>query len=232
MRALRFAGQTALVTGCGRGLGHATVHRLVAEGASVVCHARAEADARRVAGEVGGIPVWGDLATDDGIAHATEAAAAATPVLHVLVHNAGVLLHGGVADAEPADLRRSLAVHVEAPLALTRALLPALRAARGASVVILSSQLGEFETGLGPDRLPYRISKAAASAPARCAALDLEGDAIRVNALHPGWVQTDMGGPQAALPVAVAVEHVLALAAGGGDGPTGRFFFEEHEAGW
>jgi NAD(P)-dependent dehydrogenase (short-subunit alcohol dehydrogenase family) len=83
-----------------------------------------------------------------------------------------------------------------------------------------------------PDGLSYRVSKAALNAVASVAASALRGDGILVNAMHPGWVRTDMGGPDAPLSVEEGADTALYLATLPDDGPTGRFFCERRELPW
>ena len=157
-------GQTALVTGTGRGIGPAIVTALRSEGARVLCHARTEIDARRASIDLGGEPVWGDLSTAEGVREVGAQAATLAPQLHVLVHNAGILHRGGVADVVRSDIEECFAVNVLAPVGLTQALLPSLRAAGLARVVVVSSTMGQLTSGMRGGSLPYRISKAAVNA--------------------------------------------------------------------
>ena len=138
-------GQTALVTGTGRGLGPAIAGALGSEGARLLCHARTSEDAHRAAQDLGGEPVWGDLSGEEGIAAVAEQALALAPALDVLVHNAGILRRGGAADARRADIEACFAVNVLAPFGLTQALLPALRRAGHARIVVISSTMGQFD---------------------------------------------------------------------------------------
>ena len=225
-------GQTALVTGTGRGIGPAIAAALRAEGARVLCHARTEDDAHRAAGELGGEPVWGDLGEAAGVAAAAEQALALAPELHVLVHNAGILRRGTVADARVEDIEASFAVNVIAPFSLTQQLLPALRRARHARIVVVSSTMGQFTNGMSGGSLPYRLSKAAVNAFTLSAAADLAGDGILVNAMHPGWVRTDMGGRAASVAPEEAAKTALQLATIDAGGPTGRFWRDGVEIPW
>jgi hypothetical protein len=225
-------GQTALVTGTGRGLGPAIVTALKSEGARVLCHARTEIDARRASIDLGGEPVWGDLATADGVAAAAAQAAQLAPQLHVLVHNAGVLRRGGIADAKRSDIEDCFAVNVLAPVGLTQALLPALRAAGHARIVVVSSTMGQFTSGMRGGSLPYRISKSAVNAFVANTASELAGDGILVNAMHPGWVRTDMGGSSASVAPEEAARMALQLATLDAGGLTGRFWRDGVEIPW
>ena len=80
---MKLSGKNALVTGTSRGIGPAIARALTAEGARVLCHARREADARARAEELGGVPVFGELSTEDGIASIAEQTIRAAPELHV-----------------------------------------------------------------------------------------------------------------------------------------------------
>ena len=149
-----------------------------------------------------------------------------------LVHNAGILLRGSAADVDRGALERSFAVNAVAPVLLTEALLPALRAARSARVVVVSSTMGQLAGGMSGGSLPYRMSKAAANVfVANCAA-ELARDGILLNAMHPGWVRTDMGGAGASVSVEEAAATALRLATLPDDGPSGRFHRRDEEIPW
>ena len=227
-------GENALVTGTSRGIGPAIARALAAEGARVLCHARTRADAQALADELGGAAIVGDLATDEGVAAVVEQTLAAAPVLHVLVHNAAInpRPHESFDEVERETFREVMRVNVEAPLFLTQALLGSLRAATSARIVLLSSQSGQFAGGMPADALSYRVSKAALNAVSAIAAAAVESDGILVNAMHPGWVKTDMGGPLAPLSPAEGADTALYLATLPDDGPSGRFFYKRREIEW
>jgi NAD(P)-dependent dehydrogenase (short-subunit alcohol dehydrogenase family) len=200
-----------LVTGASRGLGRALADGLEAEGANVLRHTRA----------------LGDLATPAGIA---AVAASVGPKLDVLVHNAAInpAPHETFDEVTPDTLRAVLAVNVEAAVLLTRALLEPLRAAGGAQVLAVSSEAGMFSHGMGPTGLSYRMSKAALNAFVLVASHALAPD-IRVNAVHPGWVRTDMGGDAAPLSPEEAARDVIAVLR---RNATGRIYEAGREADW
>jgi NAD(P)-dependent dehydrogenase (short-subunit alcohol dehydrogenase family) len=199
----------------------------------VLCHARRAADAERVAREVGGLPVAGDLATSTGVGAVAAKTASLAPRLDFLVHNAAV----NPAPQEPFDefdrdvFRAVQAVNVDAAVFLTAALLGPLRAACGAHVLAVSSEAGMFSNGMGATGLSYRVSKAALNAFVVIAAQALSGDGIRVNAVHPGWVRTGMGGPAATLSPEQAARDVVDVLTRR-DAATGRLFQAGREADW
>lgn len=207
----QFRGQAILVTGTSRGLGRALADQLEAEGAHVIRHTRE----------------LGDLATPAGIA---AAAAQAPPKLDALIHNAAVnpAPRETIEELSPETLHAVFAVNVEAVALLTTALLRPLRAAGSAQVLAVSSEAGMFSHGMGPTGFSYRMSKAALNAFVLVASQALAPD-IRVNAVHPGWVRTDMGGDEAPLSPEAAARDVIAVLR---RGATGRIYEAGSEADW
>jgi NAD(P)-dependent dehydrogenase (short-subunit alcohol dehydrogenase family) len=231
---VRLSAKNALVTGTSRGIGRAIASALAAEGARVLCHARREADARTLADELGGVAIVGDLSRESDVASIATQAAAAAPELHVLVHNAAInpTPYERFDEVERGVLEEVLRVNVLAPLFLTQALLGPLRAAGSARIVVVSSEAGQFAGGMPADGLSYRVSKAAVNAVSAVAAAALRGDGILVNAMHPGWVRTDMGGPAAPLSPGEGADTAVYLATLPDGGPSGRFFFQRRELDW
>jgi NAD(P)-dependent dehydrogenase (short-subunit alcohol dehydrogenase family) len=109
--------------------------------------------------------------------------------LHILVNNAGVPINGTIETASIEEWRRALDVNLTGPMLLTRFALPAMRAAGGAAVINVSSVAALVGN---PGITPYSVSKAALLALTRQCAIDFGGDGIRVNAVCPGWVRTDL----------------------------------------
>ena len=233
------SGRVCVVTGASRGLGKATALGLARLGATVVLLARDErllsAARDEVAAESGNphvSTIVADLASFADIRTGAQELSARHEAIHVLVHNAGVLHRGRIDEVTPADLDDTIAVNVAAPLFLTQALLPQLRAAGGARIVVVSSRAGALREGMSGGNMAYRISKAAVNAFTNNLAAELAGDGILVNAMHPGWVRTDMGGPSASVSPEDGARTAIFLATLPDGGPSGRFWQEEREIDW
>jgi NAD(P)-dependent dehydrogenase (short-subunit alcohol dehydrogenase family) len=230
----------ALVTGAGRGLGRELARLLAARGLQVLCHAREAAAAAAVAAEVGGEPVVGELADEAGVAQVAAAVCARTPRRDLLLHNAGVMPAGSVRDVAWDVLERALAINALAPIVLTRELLPLLEAAPHPRVVVVSSQMGRLSTmrenhadnvdRYGP-LLPYRVSKCAVNAFVALADAEL-GERIDFVTLHPGWIRTDMGGPDADLAPTEAAAEVVRIALDREGAPSGSFVVDGRRSAW
>jgi NAD(P)-dependent dehydrogenase (short-subunit alcohol dehydrogenase family) len=236
----------ALVTGGNRGLGFETARELANQGVTVVIAARDLAAARDAAAKLTGMGNKADAIRLD-IGHADDRAQAAATLhdrygrLDILVNNAGVFLEDDnasvaagkkTASAVPEDvLRQTFETNFFATVLLTQTLLPLIKAAPAGRIVNLSSILASLTLHAKPDSpiahakaFAYNASKTALNAFTIHLANELAGTAIKVNSAHPGWVQTAMGGPAAALPVSEGGRTSAQLALLGPDGPTGGFF--------
>lgn len=174
--------RTVLVTGASRGIG-AAVCRALAADHRLVAVGRDAAALRAVVRDCPSARVVeADLTTGEGVARA----AADLPALHGLVHCAGVADLGRIDGSTPDEWRRAFEVNVLAVVELTRALLPALRAAGGHVVVINSGAGITAKPGWGS----YSASKFALRAVTDT--LRAEEPDLRVTSIHPGRVDTDM----------------------------------------
>ena len=131
--------------------------------------------------------------------------------LDLLVCNAGVFLDRGrsLEELTSEDWSRTMAVNVTGVAETVRVLLPALRRGSGSKIAIISSQMASQERARGGSYV-YRASKAAVLNFGRNLAQDLRDEGIAVGTYHPGWVRTEMGGPDADLPGSEAAEGLIA----------------------
>lgn len=187
-----------LITGAGRGIGRALADRYRAAG-------------HRVSGTTRDNSAEIALDVSEPSGHRAMAARLSGQPVDLLVCNAGVYLDKGqkLATGYPAEMwAQSFAVNVTGVFLTIQALLPNLRAAGGARIAIISSQMASQNRAPGGSYI-YRASKAAALNLGRNLAVDLQGEGIAVGIYHPGWVQTDMGGKTAEITVDQAADGLV-----------------------
>mgnify|MGYP006273717863 CR=1 FL=1 len=140
-----------------------------------------------------------DVADPESIAQAAALVADETDALDLLINNAGVdggAGQDGFANTNMETLVNTFRINTAGPHLMTQAFADLLQAAPEATVVNITSQLGSIANTQGGTWQSYKISKAALNMATRLQAGSL-GDSVTVVAMHPGWVQTDMGGPNA-----------------------------------
>jgi len=221
--------QVALVTGATRGIGAAIAARLVEHGATVYAGARETGDVTAPDQR----PVELDVTEPD---HAREAAAridSEAGRLDILVNNAGIFRRAGSLESMAVDtLDETVAVNLRGPMLVTRQFLPLLLERAGGRVVNLSSNLGQFTNGAEGSYPAYRVTKAGLGA--FTAYLDGEyGDeGLLANAASPGWVRTDMGGPNANRSPAEGAETPVWLSRFRPGSPSGLFWRDRSVIEW
>jgi len=222
--------RTAVVTGANRGLGLELTRQLLEAGDHVVAACREPGRATAL-NELAGVHPGRlhVLPLDVADARSRAAFVAELPLVlegrrvDLLVNNAGVL-HAGerFGRLSEANLEHSFRVNAMGPLLLAEALEPLL--ADGARIANLSSQLGSIARCSRFGTPSYNISKAAQNMATALLAHALAGRGIAVVALHPGWVQTDMGGDQATQTAQESAAGLLRLVEGLDPGESGGFF--------
>ncbi|HEX2317073.1 MAG TPA: SDR family NAD(P)-dependent oxidoreductase [Thermomonospora sp.] len=224
----------ALVTGANRGIGREISRQLVELGHTVLLTARSLEAATATAAELGPgtYPLRLDVTSREDVDRVAGEVAERFGQLDVLVNNAAIT-YDTWQRAVTADLdvvREASETNLYGPWRLTQALLPLLRKSAHPRVVNVSSEAASL-TNMGGGTPAYTISKTALNALTRMLAAELRSDRILVNAVCPGWVATDMGGP-GGRPVAEGAAGVVWAALLNDDGPTGGFFRDGRPLPW
>jgi NAD(P)-dependent dehydrogenase (short-subunit alcohol dehydrogenase family) len=185
----------ALVTGGGKGIGAAIARRLASDGAEVIVTGRAAAELDAVAAAIGGRAIRADLADR---ADADRLAREVGPV-DILVNNAGIAESASLEKTGDDAWDRMIELNATAPFRLIRALAPAMVAAGWGRIVNLASNAGVSGYGY---TAAYCASKHAMVGYTRALAVDLARTGVTINAVCPGWVETDMAAAAVARIVA------------------------------
>lgn len=229
----------AVVTGANRGIGLEIARQLARKGLKVVATSRSAAKGRAAVKSLAESGTEIDYHLLDVTSPVSIRALAAHLAerhgrVDVLVNNAGVMLDprgSRVLDARLKTFRDTLETNLLGPLQLMQALAPMMKKQGYGRIVNLSSGQGQL-SDMGVGTPAYRVSKTALNALTRTLAAELDGTGVLVNAMCPGWVKTDMGGPNAPRTVEQAADTAVWLATLPDDGPSGGFFRDRQPIAW
>jgi NAD(P)-dependent dehydrogenase (short-subunit alcohol dehydrogenase family) len=230
-------GRVAIVTGANRGIGLEVCRVLGRHGARVVLAARdaeqgAEAATRL---QTEGLDVVSrplDVTRQDTIDALVEWLEAQHGKLDILVNNAGIMPNKkNVLEAPMDDVEGMWQVNTLGPWRVSLALLPLMQRNRWGRIVNVSSEAGSMQRMTGV-AAAYRVSKAALNAFTRCLAAQVRMDGVLVNAVCPGWVRSDMGGPDAARSLEEGAASVMWAVTLDDDGPSGGYFQDGKPLPW
>jgi NADP-dependent 3-hydroxy acid dehydrogenase YdfG len=233
------AGQVAVITGAGRGIGRAVAQHFAADGASLVLASRTAGDLKSVAEDaermsVPALAVPTDVTDDAAVQRLVDRALEAFGRVDILVTAAGVASFGPVADSDPRDWDAMLQVNLRAVMTTCRAVLPPMLAQHRGTIINVASVAASRPI---PGAAAYTATKAAVVGWSRVLAEELRAGGVRVGVLVPGAVDTPLwdtipGGPDrsrmlrpddvaraallmATLPPGATLEEVTLLPAGG-----------------
>ncbi|XP_038139022.1 C-factor [Cyprinodon tularosa] len=222
---------SVLITGCSRGIGLRLVRELAHSNnrpATIIATARQPSTALQQLSKThpGLHIVTLDVSPSQGISSASEEVRSIVgdTGLNCLINNAAIGFSTNISTVTPESMMTMFQVNAVAPLFITKAFMPLLQAAAArssgmgihrAAVINMSSVLGSITLNCGDGakykNYAYGTSKAALNMVTRCLAADLKSSGILCMSLHPGWVKTDMGGPNAELTVEESVSGILSV---------------------
>lgn len=241
-----------LVTGANRGLGLETARQLGKTGAKVIVAARDRAAGDKAAqllrsDQVDAEPVVLDVTSPVSVQSAAREIGHRHERVDILVNNAGILPEATQPSGNgPLDLKlfkQTFETNLFGPVTVVQEFLPLLRRSEAGRIVNVSTTMGSLGEQLNPDSpyyglvLPaYQGSKAALNALTIALAKVLKDAPIKVNSVCPGWLQTDLGGPdnRAAAPMTAAqgAQIVVEMACLPDDGPSGQFVDRDGHVSW
>ncbi len=212
---------TVLITGASRGLGHEFARQYATEGWRVLACCRNPGTMAGLASEAVSAH---QLDVDDAASVTACREAIGSTAIDLLINNAGVIGNrgAGLGDMDYAAFEACLRTNVLGPMRVAEAFVDLLEAGRQKKLVTISSRMGSIAQA-APNAMIYRTSKAAVSMLVKCLSEELRPKNIAAVVLHPGWVQTDMGGAAAALTPGDSVTAMRRVIAGLGPADTGRF---------
>ena len=228
----------ALVTGANKGIGFETARQLGQKGITVLVGARDDAKARQAAEKLhkDGIDAHAVVVdVNDGASIKKTAGQIERDYgrLDILVNNAGVMVDDSKKKPSEQSLevwRKTFDTNLFGLIATTQAMLPLLRKSDAGRIVNLSSILGSIQLHATPGSpiydtkmAAYNVSKSAVNAFTVQLAYELKDTPMKVNAAHPGWVKTEMGGEGATMEISDGAKTSVALATIGADGPNGAY---------
>jgi NAD(P)-dependent dehydrogenase (short-subunit alcohol dehydrogenase family) len=230
--------KTAIVTGANRGIGLEIARQLVKEGIRVVMGSRDPVKGERACAGLAA----GELA----VSHALDVADTRSVQRFVgfverefgapaiLVNNAGTYpeaREAGVVDVKTSLWRETFETNLFGAVRMCREVVPLMQRVAYGRIVNISSGLGQLSQ-MGAGSPAYRVSKAAVNALTATLSAEVKGQGILVNSMSPGWVRTDMGGPDAPRGVEEGAETAVWLALLPSTGPTGKFFRDRKPIPW
>lgn len=234
--------KVALVTGGNRGIGYEVCRELAKAGCTVVLAGRDESRVatavkklKRSKLDVVGLAL--DVTDPISVAAAERFVRRTYGRLQILVNNAAIFIdlphRKSIENVDLETIRTTYETNFYGPLRLIQAFLPIMKEQNYGRIVNVSSRMGQLGgSGAGPHNFGYRSSKTALNSLSRIVAVEMEDYNIKCNAVTPGWVRTEMGGPKAERTTKKGAESIVWLALLGNDSPSGGFFADKAEIPW
>lgn len=232
--------KVAVVTGANRGLGFETCRQLAKEGIYVILTSRDEdkgiVAAEKLQSEKLKVTSHSlDVTNPDSIELLAKYIKDNFGRLDILVNNAGILIgsaeDSSIFNSKIETIKKTMETNVYGPLQVSQALIPMMKVHNYGRVVNVSSGMGQL-TYMNRGYPGYRLSKTSINALTRILADELQGTNILVNAVCPGWVKTDMGGPEASRTPQEGADTIVWLATLPDGSPSGGFYRDRKPIAW
>ena len=223
------------ITGGNRGIGRGLVEEFSKDD-NVIFSARNTEKAQLIIDTLGGKNidyVIMDVGNSESVHKGIKSLKSKISSVDVLINNAGILIPGlkhkiDAIDTDDDSIMETFNINTVGALRVCKAVIPLMPAK--SRIINISSGMGQME-GMGTGSLAYRLSKSALNAMTIVLSQELMGKSIKVNAICPGWVQTDMGGYEATLTVKESAESIKKFALSD-NFPNGKFLRHGEELVW
>lgn len=227
----------AVVTGANRGMGKAVSEKLASLDYFVIMVGRHEKEINEAALSLSqkGLSVEAfvaDVGNEKEIQKLVDYITKKYGHLDVLINNAGIYVQeGDIFSAQDSVMQTTFQTNTMGPYHLMKGLIPLMKKHGHGRVVNVSSGLGSFE-GASSHCPAYSVSKVALNMLTKLFASEVDGTNVKVNAICPGWVKTDMGGPNAARSIDEGINGTVWAATLDEKGPNGGFFRDGSPIDW
>ena len=241
--------RVAFITGANRGIGFETSKKLAESGIKVILGSRDLKKGEEAVKKLSNFGIDADLVQydafdDDAPQKVYDYILEKYKKLDILINNAGVLLSGNLfvtnsSTISDKDLKDTFQTNFFSVISLTQKLLPLIKKSNAGRIVNVSTILSSLTLHSAKDspitpakEIAYNASKTALNAFTIHLAIELKDTNIKVNSGHPGWVKTELGGPNAPIEVEESYKTSLRLATLDDDGPSGGLFHENDIIPW
>ena len=241
--------RVAFITGANRGIGFETSKKLAESGIKVILGSRDLKKGEEAVKKLSNFGIDADLVQydafdDDAPQKVYDYILEKYKKLDILINNAGILLSGNLfvtnsSTISDKDLKDTFQTNFFSVISLTQKLLPLIKKSNAGRIVNVSTILSSLTLHSAKDspitpakEIAYNASKTALNAFTIHLAIELKDTNIKVNSGHPGWVKTELGGPNAPIEVEESYKTSLRLATLDDDGPSGGLFHENDIIPW
>ena len=241
--------RVAFITGANRGIGFETSKKLAESGIKVILGSRDINKGKEAVKKLSNFGIDADLVQydafdEDAPQKVYDYISEKYKKLDILINNAGVLLTGNLfvtnsSTISDKDLKDTFQTNFFSVISLTQKLLPLIKKSNAGRIVNVSTILSSLtlhsskDSPIAPAKeFAYNASKTALNAYTIHLAIELKDTKIKVNSGHPGWVKTELGGPNAPMDVKDSYKTSLRLATLDSDGPSGGLFHENDKIPW